>query len=80
MPVILATQETEVQKSAVRSHPSQIVLETLSQKTLHKSRAGRVGLRWKALSSSPSTAKKNKKQKQKKKPKTVLLPDMIVHF
>jgi hypothetical protein len=32
MPVILATEEAEVRKIAIRSHPVQIVCETLSQK------------------------------------------------
>jgi hypothetical protein len=34
LPVILATQETEIRRIAVRSQPGQIVHETLSQKTL----------------------------------------------
>jgi hypothetical protein len=42
MPVILATQEAEIRRIAVRSQPRQIVHETLSQKTLHKNRAGGV--------------------------------------
>jgi hypothetical protein len=32
MPVILATQETEIRRIVVRSQPGQIVLETLSGK------------------------------------------------
>jgi hypothetical protein len=32
MPVILATQEAEIRRIAVRSQPRQIVLETLSGK------------------------------------------------
>jgi hypothetical protein len=39
-PVILATQEAEIRRIAVRSQPGQIVRETLSQKTLHQKRAG----------------------------------------
>jgi hypothetical protein len=39
-PVILATQEAEIRKIAVRSQPRQIVHETLSRKTHHKNRAG----------------------------------------
>jgi hypothetical protein len=31
-PVILATQEAEIRRIAVQSHPGQIVRETLSQK------------------------------------------------
>jgi hypothetical protein len=42
MPVILATQEAEIRKIAVRSQPRQIIRETLSRKTLHKSRTGGV--------------------------------------
>jgi hypothetical protein len=42
MPVILATQETEIRMVAVRSLPGQIVCKTLSRKTLHKNRAGGV--------------------------------------
>jgi hypothetical protein len=40
MPVILATQAAEVRRIAVRNQPGQIVRETLSQKTLHKNKAG----------------------------------------
>jgi hypothetical protein len=32
MPVILATQEEEIRRITVQSHPGQIVRETLSQK------------------------------------------------
>jgi hypothetical protein len=39
MPVILATQETEIRRITVQSQHWQIVRETLSQKTLHKNRA-----------------------------------------
>jgi hypothetical protein len=44
MAVILATEEAEIRRTAVQSQPGQIqiVLETLSRKTLHKYRAGRV--------------------------------------
>jgi hypothetical protein len=41
-PVILAIQEAEIRRIVVRSHLGQIVHETLSQKTCHKNRAGRV--------------------------------------
>jgi hypothetical protein len=58
-PVILATQEAEFMRIMVQSHPRQIVHKTLSQKNLHKNRAGRV-LKVKVLSSSPSTRKKKK--------------------
>jgi hypothetical protein len=42
MPVILATQEAEIRRIMVQSQPGQIVCKTLSQKTLHKNRAGGV--------------------------------------
>jgi hypothetical protein len=40
MPVILATQE--IRRITVRSQPGQTVREILSQKTLHKNKAGGV--------------------------------------
>jgi hypothetical protein len=40
MPVILATQKVEIKRTEVRRQLGQIVCETLSQKTLHKNRAG----------------------------------------
>jgi hypothetical protein len=36
MPIILATQETEIRRTVVGSQPKQIVCETLSLKILHK--------------------------------------------
>jgi hypothetical protein len=43
MPVILATQEAAIRRISVQQNqPRQIVCETLSQKTLHKNRAGGV--------------------------------------
>jgi hypothetical protein len=42
IPVIPATQEVEVKRITVQSQPRQIVHETLSQKILHKNRAGGV--------------------------------------
>jgi hypothetical protein len=42
MPLILATQEAEIRRIVVQSSPRQIVCEILSQKTLHKNRAGKV--------------------------------------
>jgi hypothetical protein len=41
-PIILATQEAEIRRIMVRSQSRQIVHEILSQKTLHKNRAGGV--------------------------------------
>jgi hypothetical protein len=40
MAVVLATQETEIRRISVQSQSGQTVHETLSQKTLHKKRAG----------------------------------------
>jgi hypothetical protein len=34
--VILATQEAEIRRTAIQSHPEQIVQETLSQKPQNK--------------------------------------------
>jgi IS30 family transposase len=42
MPVILATQEAEIRRITDQRQPGQIVHEILSQKTLHKNRAGGV--------------------------------------
>jgi hypothetical protein len=36
MPVVLATQEAEIRRIEVQSQPQEIVLKTLSRKTLHK--------------------------------------------
>jgi hypothetical protein len=59
-PVILATQEAEIRRIAVRSQPGQIVHKTLFPKTLHKK--GLVEwLKVKVLTSSPSTGKKRQK-------------------
>jgi hypothetical protein len=38
--LILAIQEAEIRRIEVRSQPEQIVHKTLSQKTLHKNKAG----------------------------------------
>jgi hypothetical protein len=61
MPVILATQEAEIRKTAVQSQPKQIVLRDPILKTLHKNRAGGVA-QGEGPSSSPSTAKKEKRK------------------
>jgi hypothetical protein len=58
MPIILATQEAEIRRIVFETNPKQIVHKTLSRKTHHKT--GLVEwLKVKALSSSPSTEKKN---------------------
>jgi hypothetical protein len=54
MPIILVTQEAEIRRIVVQSHPRQIVRETLSQKkTHHRKRAGGVA-HGVALSSNPT--------------------------
>jgi hypothetical protein len=65
MPVILATQEAKIRRIKVRSQSRQIVHETLSRKTLSQEIGLVEWLKVKALSSSPSTAKK-KQNKTKK--------------
>jgi hypothetical protein len=61
-PVILATQELEIRRTAVQSQLRQIVHETLSRKTLHKKGLVEWLKVW-ALSSSPSIGKKKKNPK-----------------
>jgi hypothetical protein len=55
MPLILATQETEIRMIAVQSQPKQIVHETLSRKNPSQKRADRV-----AQGSNTNTTKINK--------------------
>jgi hypothetical protein len=64
MPVILATQEAEIRRITVQSHPGEIVYETLSRKTLSQEIGLVEWLKVKTLSSSPSTTKKKKKSAQ----------------
>jgi hypothetical protein len=59
MPVILATQEEEIQRIMVQSQPRQIVCETLSWKIFHKNKAGGVAQN-EGPEFKPSTAKKSK--------------------
>jgi hypothetical protein len=54
------------QEDCGSKQPRQIVHETLSQKTLHKNRAGRVA-QVKALSSNSRTTKKKRKEKKDRK-------------
>jgi hypothetical protein len=70
MPIVLATQETEIRRVRVKSQPGQTVYETLCPKHPTQKRAGRVAKvkecqpsKHQALSSSHS----NKKNKKKKK-------------
>jgi ribosomal protein S21 len=75
MPVILATQEAEIRRITSQSQPRQTVLEILSRKT---QKIGLVEwLKVKALSSSPSTTKKQK-TKNKNKPNTRYLLCLFV--
>jgi hypothetical protein len=68
MPVILATWEAEIRSLAVQSQPRQIVHKTLSQKTLHKNRAGGV-----AQGENPEFKPQYQQQNKTKKPKTYFL-------
>jgi hypothetical protein len=67
MPVIPATQEAEIRRIVVQSHPGQIVYRTLSlgrpftKQKEKKNRASVLWLKVKALSSSPCTTKEKKK-------------------
>jgi hypothetical protein len=60
--VILAIQEAEIRKILAQSQPRQIVLEILSQKNLHKKRAGEV-----VQSVGPEFKPQYHKKKKKKK-------------
>jgi hypothetical protein len=66
MPVILATQETEMRRIKVRSQPRQIVHEILSQKNLGLAQG--VGLEFK-----PQYCKKKKKERKKRKKKEEMM-------
>jgi hypothetical protein len=57
--VILATQETEIRRTAIQNQPRQIVRETLLEKT-HQKKGLVKWLKVKALSSNPRTAKNKK--------------------
>jgi hypothetical protein len=60
-PEILATQKADIRRTEVQSSPWQIVCETLSRKYPSQKQRLVEWLKVKALSSSPSTAKKKKK-------------------
>jgi hypothetical protein len=64
-PVILATQEAEIRRTVVQSQSRQIVLKTLSQKTLHKNRAGGM---------TQGEGPEFKPQYRKKKPYILMIP------
>jgi hypothetical protein len=60
-PVILAIQETEIRRIAVRSHPGQIVRDPISEKPFTKKKKGLVEwLKVLTLCSNSSTKKKKK--------------------
>jgi hypothetical protein len=59
-PVIPATQKAEIRRIAVQSQPKQIIHETLSRKKPSQKIGLVEWLKVKALSSSPSTRKKQK--------------------
>jgi hypothetical protein len=63
-PIILATQEAEIKKVSVQSQSGQTVQKTLSRKTLSQKIGLVEWLKLKALSSSPSTTKKEKKRER----------------
>jgi hypothetical protein len=66
-----------IRRIAVQRQPGQIVLETLSQKTLRKK--GLVEwLKVEALSSSPSAGKKKKKFRLKCTPRLVFFADKVI--
>jgi hypothetical protein len=65
MPVIPATQEAESRRITAQSQPRQRVPKTLSRKTLHKNRAGRV-VQGEGLSLSPSTTKKKDREREER--------------
>jgi hypothetical protein len=63
MPVILATQDTEIGRIMVQSQPRQIVPETLSQKNPSQKRAGGV-VQGVGPEFKPQYHKKKKKKRQ----------------
>jgi hypothetical protein len=67
-PVILATQEAEIRRIAVRGQPRQIVFEILSRKKTHPPKKADAGGVAQSVGPefNPSTAKNKNKQKTKK--------------
>jgi hypothetical protein len=61
-PVILATQEAEIRRIVVQSHPGQIVCKTLSRKNFHRNRDGKVA-QGEGPEFKPHYCKKKKKEK-----------------
>jgi hypothetical protein len=72
MPVILATQEAEIRRIAVRSQPGQIAPKTLSQINPSRERACEV-----AQGSNPGTAHDNNKQQKNKSTKPTRRSTML---
>jgi hypothetical protein len=62
-PIILATQEAEIRRVVVQSQPGQIVLETLSQKTLSQKIGLVEWLQAEGFKFKPQYHKKKKKKR-----------------
>jgi coenzyme F420-reducing hydrogenase beta subunit len=65
-PVIPATQEAGIKRIVVRSQPGQIFHETLSQKTLHKKKAGGVA-QGEGSEFKPQYCEEERREKEKEK-------------
>jgi hypothetical protein len=63
MPIILATQEAELRRITVQSHPGQIVHETLSQKNPPQKRRASEMAQGKGPEFKPQYHKKKKKNR-----------------
>jgi hypothetical protein len=72
MSIILATQEAEIKRIAVQSHPGQIVHETISRKTHHTKKGWWSGSRCRLLVQTPVPKKKKRNQTNKKHKKAAL--------
>jgi hypothetical protein len=64
MPVILAAQEAEIRRTAVRSQPGQTVRKTLSRKSTSQIKSW-----WNGSKCSPEFEPQNRKKKKKKEKK-----------